>query len=129
MKLEINIDDEQVAAVLDCAGSRYWCEELEFDDFEVRDGVATCWDALLAGVISKVVVVVGPEGGSTDLHPATLERRSVTVESIRRAFALMAFGDDKNPRVLGQCFSDHDFDAVTGDVLLQLSAFGEVIYG
>lgn len=123
MNITITIADTKVVDLLDSAGSNYWCAGLawpKYHDARV-ESAGGCWSALMADQIS-FVEVLDAEDEDKQGRP---RRKRVTREGIRVGFELMA---QMNPRTLGRALSEHNWDASTGDVLLQLCAFGEVRY-
>lgn len=126
-KVEINVPAQYLADVLEGAGSRYWCERLRFD--EAKTGTRSCWEALLAGDIDRVRVVVRPE-----LEDNKSARHYVTRASLAAAFQLMRdsdadaqIGSSLGVAELGAALGDSAHqDANTGDALLQYAALGEL---
>ncbi len=119
--ITIEVPGQYLADVLEGAGSRYWCERLRFDA-ERCDGL-TCWEALLAGKIDRVRVIVDPE-----LEPDQRSKRyAVTRASLLRAVQVIR---DKYPHhIAGVLGNDSVLDANTGDALLQCAALGDIVYG
>lgn len=124
MKVSINITDSLIASVLDGAGSRYWCSDIDWPDVLHKGAIVrgkSCWDLLLEGAIPFVTVEEDrSEEGKKPAH------HRVTRTKIAIAFDIMA---REHPKRLGECCSELGHDAETGDVLLQLAALGEVRYG
>lgn len=121
MEFKLKIDDKILTGVLDEAGSRYWCHDLEWIDFKCEDSVVTCWEALLAGKLDYVCVV---ETGDGDVN----RKHLVTRQKIADAIQIIA---TKYPHHLGNVLGGYEHaqaDMWTGDVLLQCAALGDIVY-
>lgn len=124
MRVRLEISDKALADVLGGAGSRYWCRELDWPDFEVRDGIGTCWEALLAGAVPFVTVV---EDRSEEGEPS--KRHRVTLPKIAKAIQLMLDANDEQIGDVLLGYESSGTDQWTGDQLLQFAVFGEAKYG
>lgn len=102
MKLAIEIHDENIDGALAEPASRYWASEAEW-----RGAPLSC------GFVKEII-----EGGKPMRHV-------LTPEKLQGALVKMA---EKHPKHFERLWLG-TYDGETGDVLLQLMAFGEVKYG
>lgn len=122
MNISISMPDQNIIDILNGAGSRYWCSGLfwkPFDPSLAKD----CWEALVKGVISCVVVVEREDDNYG--RPTSKRGHKVTRESIQAAFQVIA---DKYPHDLRGIITGEG-DMYSGDTLLQCATFGTCIYG
>ena len=130
MNIEIEIDDKHIAGLL-CSGFEggvgYWCRIMDYKiPEEIHPVIDTeyvykyCDYPLLpsGAVICRVI----DEEGQTDesYTPLVLDR-----EAIVRGLTLMA---KSHPKHVGD-FLSGNYDADTGDVFIQLSLLGSIVYG
>ncbi len=123
MKITLEVPNKILADVLDGAGSRYWCSNLDWPAFE-QAGEGSCWLALLEQSISWVRVT---EDGSEDSLPPV--QHLLTRRKILKAIQVIA---ERFPDHLGDVIGGYEHgnaDMWTGDVLLQCAVFGDIKYG
>lgn len=116
MTIEIEIPDKRIADLLCSAwegGSNYWARA-EGQPYDLA-GNLTLEEPIRVYDIEENLDAQ-EEGGK--FH-------SLTLDKVRDGLKLMA---TKAPKQLGRFLAEDD-DAITGDVLLQLSIFGEIVYG
>ncbi len=99
MKITIEIPDENIHGALAGPHSGYWAKSCEWDP-------ATCSGIVVAHDCSDVV--------------------AMTPEKLQNALLLMS---QHCPRHFSNLLASGLYDGVTGDLLLQLIAFGELRYG
>lgn len=99
MKITIEVPSKVVIDCMNNAGSRYWARDLT-------------WNGTKGHVT---------EHGGEGLN----HRHSISLRRIKKGLALLAA---KNPSRFAE-LTRQDYDAETGDILLQLMVFGEVKYG
>ena len=95
-------------------GSNYWIARAT----PLRSGRRDLYEAAFDGGVN---VYIAAERGD----PRNGEKYRLNLSNMERGLQVMA---DKYPRHLGDILAGED-DATTADVFLQLSLFGEVVYG
>ena len=144
IQFEVEIGHDRLSDVVSTAfegGISYWCiwanagkiaHGKTKDDFEYRHQIATTEGC-------SVIVAVEDEwepkgelwGGSADdpaekhIHDPDNGKYEVGLPELKKALQLMAVEDSKH---FADILAD-DYDADTGDVLIQYACFGKVIYG
>lgn len=110
MDITVKVNDELVANALDSADIGYWARVPQGcgDHKKLLDGKAT----------ATVEEFDESTGETTKTH-------TLTGEKVRIGLSIMA---EKYPRHFQDVVADNA-DAETGDVLVQLSLFGEIVYG
>lgn len=110
MKVNIEVKQELIVNALESANIGYWAAVPKGADHE----------DLLAGIAQAVVVESeGSHDGSSN------GRHTLTGAKVRKGLAVMA---EKYPAHFAHLLGD-DADAETGDVLVQCSIFGVIVYG
>lgn len=94
-------------------GSNYWISKVRWKSAK-RDAYEAAFD-------DGVSIYISAERGD----PRSGEKYRLNLSNMRRGLQLMA---DKYPRHMADILAEND-DATTADVFLQLSLFGEVVYG
>jgi hypothetical protein len=115
--IEIEIPEKILAGTLCNAwegGSNYWARQ------EDGKGSPYTWKSLKDGL--KLV----PCFSVTITDIETDKKYVFTYRHLLRGAKVMA---EKYPRHFGDMLSEVNADAITGDVLLQCSIFGEIVYG
>lgn len=125
MKLTLEVEDKTIADVLDGAGSRYWCSNLDWNTpSNTLPGHDSCWMMLLSGQIDFVTVEEdrSEEGERKKHHRVTRAKIEKAIQIIYQKFP------HHIENVLRGYNSPHT-DMWTGDVLLQCAALGDIKYG
>lgn len=127
MKIEIEVPEKVIAYALCSAfegGIRYWASKCETNRGFVQTPVAKPWgDDYTPTYVSYPLT----EGASVTIEVAedsAKAARPLTLEALRSGLRIMA---EQYP----QHFADvlNGGDATTGDVLVQLAVFGEIVFG
>ena len=119
MRVDLEVNEAYLADVLNSAQAG-WIRDLEwFPDFKVARGCVTCWDALMQGKITSVIVHEQDDGGPVYKHTVTKDRLRGGIRAVHR----------NCPAMLGELLGNSmQLDAASGDVLLQATIFGELKY-
>jgi len=125
--IDKEISRDRLAHTVCCAfegGTNYWCEIVGYSEGEEiilinrEDGIRhdLAFPKVLAALYLGEVTLLDKVGDT---------RYSLTFSKLRNALHLMA---NKHLHDFEDIVSD-DYDASTGDTLVQLALFGDVIYG
>jgi len=119
MKIEIEVPDQDIDDALCSAfegGITYWARVARYTAFVQYEYVHEI--ALKEGGSVQLAVT---EGSGEDMEVKPLNR-----ETIAAGLKIMA---EKHPRHFGDLLGECTQDATTGDVLVQLAVFGELVFG
>lgn len=110
MRIELDVSDKNTATALLGAASRYWCAEVTFE--------GRGWLPLVQGKGTAELVLVDDGGKLPTPHKVTSAR-------VAAGLALLAV---QHPDSFGRVVRGMA-DGDDGDRLLQLAAFGELVFG
>ena len=114
------LTDEVISDVLCCAfegGSNYWCVIKKYGN---PDNIKCEQRYLDLPLSEKGFVMIGTVDDGIADKPIRLDRKSIA-----KGLQLM---QDKYPEHFNNILDDN-FDAETGDVMLQMAVFKELVYG
>jgi hypothetical protein len=120
----------RVSETLCCAfegGSNYWYEIKDFiapKNFDNTPADDICFKHLSYPINEGGALLIGVKGGDkAEGHAGALFR--LDLDAITKGLAVLA---EKFPDRLAEIVDENE-DAETGDILLQICLFGEVVYG
>lgn len=133
MKIETDVKLEDIAGLLCSAfegGIGYWAKIVDYKKPEEIVDLGKSFEFRENGkkVIFKYVHYPLSKGGAViiaDKEDETEQEYFIDLENIERGLKLM---QEKYPRHFADFISEN-YDAITGDVLIQLAVFGEIVYG
>lgn len=134
MKIETDVKLDNIAGLLCSAfegGIGYWAKIVDYKEPEelVDLGKSFMWqDSNGEKVTPKHIYYPLSKGGAViikDIEDDEGQEYFVDLETVERGLKLM---QEKYPHHFGDFISEN-YDAITGDVLIQLAVFSELVYG